>query len=131
MKHPYRDRSDAPAQGRRGTALLVAACALQACTSITVLSGDGHVSVERSVGFLNITAHPGNTPVVLHSTALGLQSGPNGTMLGYSRSSVTVLPQGCHLVLVMEPGAALTEEQKQTLLRQDLCVVSPSPQGER
>lgn len=96
--------------------------ALVGCSSLTVLAGDGSVTVERRFGFLNVTPVPGRTPLVLRSTALGLQSGPFGQVVGYSSAEVTMLPpDDCRIVVIVEPGRPIPGEQLREWAQAGVC----------
>jgi len=104
---------------------------LLGCTTVTVHAGDGTVTVDRSFGFLTLRPQPGQTPMVLRSTALGWQSGPMGHSVGYHRASLTLLPPGCHLVLIDADLPRLASGPLQHLTGPGLCLVDSDPPGER
>lgn len=105
--------------------------ALPGCTTVTVHAGDGTVTVDRSFGFLTLRPLLGQTPMVLHSTALGWQSGPMGHSIGYAQARLTLLPPGCHLVLVDADVSRLATGPLNPLIGPGLCRVDADPTGER
>jgi hypothetical protein len=117
-----------PARAWRRLAIcLLPACLpwLPACTTLTIEAGDGRVAVERHLGFVQVTPQPGTQPMVLTGTALGLQSGPLGSTLGFSRTRVTLLPDGCHVVVVLDADASLPAAPLRALLEGNPCLVTP------
>jgi hypothetical protein len=110
---------------------LALAGALAGCTTVTVQAGDGRVTVERSFGFVQLLPAPGRTPMVIRSTSLGWQAGPAGQTLGFASARVTLLPAGCHLVLIDGAGALWPDALWQRLADGALCRDDEPPTGER
>jgi hypothetical protein len=94
---------------------------LQACTTVNIVAGDGRVAVHRSFGFVNLQATPGSTPMVFRSTSLGLQSGPWGHSLGYTQTSLALLPAGCHVVVMPATEQQAASPAVQALRSGDPC----------
>jgi hypothetical protein len=104
---------------------------LPACTTVNIYAGDGSVAVHRSFGFVNLQATPGSTPIVFRGTSLGLQSGPWGHSLGYAKTSLTLLPAGCHVVVTVDDDAQASSPTLKALRDADPCGVPvPRPGGD-
>lgn len=118
---------------RLGAAVLTLAAGLlsSACTTVTVHAGDGTVTVQRSFGLLTVQPTPRQTAMVVHSATLGWQSGPTGQGIGYVQSRLTLLPPGCHLVLVDADVARLAESPVNPLIGPGLCRADRFATGER
>ncbi len=99
LPRPAPPRSPCLLAGTRVLGVL-GALGLAACSTVNIYAGDGSVAVHRSLGFVNLQPTLGSTPIVFRGTTLGLQSGPWGHSLGYSQTSLTLLPAGCHLVVM-------------------------------
>jgi hypothetical protein len=97
---------------------------LVACTTVNIHAGDGSVVVHRSFGFVNLQATPGNTALVFRGTALGLQSGPWGHSLGYSQTSLALLPAGCHVVVMPASEQQAASPAVQALRKADPCATA-------
>jgi hypothetical protein len=68
--------------------------------------------------------------MVLRGTSLGLQSGPWGHTLGYARTSLTLLPEGCRVVVTVENEQQATSPALKALRDADPCAGPlPSPGG--
>jgi hypothetical protein len=122
-----------PDRLRAGVASLFAAgclLGLPACTSVTVYAGDGSVAVHRGLGFMSLQPAPGTTPMVLRSTSLGMQSGPWGHSLGYAKTSLTLLPAGCHLVITFDNDLQAASPALQALRKADPCATPTAIPGE-
>lgn len=120
-----------PTQPRR-TGFQAACCAfgllcLQACTTVNIQAGDGSVAVHRSFGFVNLQPALGNTPMVFRGTMLGVQSGPWGHSLGYAQTTLTLLPAGCHVVVMPVTEQQANSPALKALRDSDLCAATPSP----
>jgi hypothetical protein len=106
---------------------------LSACTTVHIHAGDGSVAVHRSLGFVYLQATPGSTPLVFRGTTLGLQSGPWGHSLGYSQTSLALLPAGCHVVVMPTSEQQAASPAVQALRNADPCATaaaaasSPTP----
>jgi hypothetical protein len=106
---------------------VVYALCLPACTSVTVHAGDGSVAVHRGFGFLSLQPTPGTTPMVFHGITLGLQSGPWGHSLGYAQTRLTLLPPGCHVVVMPASAEQASRPTWQALREADPCAVPTTP----
>jgi hypothetical protein len=126
--------ADLPPGLRRGICGLVgAACwlGLPGCTTVTVHAGDGSVVVHRGFGFLNLQPAVGTTAMVVRGTSLGLQSGPWGHSLGYAKTSLTLLPAGCHVVVTVDDDAQASSPTLKALRDADPCGAPvPRPGGD-
>jgi hypothetical protein len=118
-------------RGPAALALLGGLCALAGCTTVTIEAGDGSVTVERGFGLVSVQPVPGRTPMVIRSTSLGWQSGPAGQVLGFASARLTLLPPGCHLVLLDGAGSAWPQALWQRLAGSGLCQDDEPPPGER
>jgi hypothetical protein len=108
---------------------------LPACTTVNIYAGDGSVAVHRSFGFVNLQATPGSTPIVFRGTSLGLQSGPWGHSLGYTQTSLALLPAGCHVVVMPANEQQAASPTVQALRHADPCAsaappATPTPGGD-
>jgi hypothetical protein len=111
---------------------------LSACTTVNIYAGDGSVAVHRSFGFVNVQATPGSTPLVFRGTSLGLQSGPWGHSLGYTQTSLALLPAGCHVVVMAATEQQAASPAVQALRKADPCAIAapaspstgPTPGGD-
>lgn len=110
--------------GCLGVALVLAGVGLQGCTVLSIQAGDGEVTVQRRAGLLVVQPQPGRAPMVLHSTALGWQAGPAGQGLGFVSSRLVMMPEGCRVIVMAQPGQVWTAEQLEALAERQLCVVS-------
>jgi hypothetical protein len=107
---------------------VVSSLCLPGCTSVTVYAGDGSVAVHRGFGFLSLQPTPGTTPMVFHGITLGLQSGPWGHSLGYAQTRLTLLPPGCHVVVMPTSAEQANLPTWQALREADPCTV-PTPRS--
>jgi hypothetical protein len=96
---------------------------------VTVHAGDGSVTREHHFGVLNLQTVPGATPVVIRSSAFGWQSGPLGHTLGWSTARVTMLPPGCHLVLIDDAGVRPPGDPLLALAQRGPCTVPSDKEG--
>ncbi len=97
---------------------------LPACSTVNIYAGDGSVAVHRSFGFVNLQATPGHTPMVFRGTSLGLQSGPWGHSLGYTQTSLALLPAGCHVVVMPATEQQANSPAVQALRNTAPCAAS-------
>ncbi len=102
---------------------------LTACTNVTVYAGDGSIAVHRNFGFVSLQPTLGSTPIVFRGSALGLQSGPWGYSLGYSQTSLTLLPPGCHFVVAADSEKAGTRAALKALRDAGPCELPTPPEG--
>ena len=123
--------SQTRSHGPAALALLGLLGALSGCTTVTIQAGDGSVTVERGFGVVSVQPVPGRTPMVIRSTSLGWQSGPAGQVLGFASARLTLLPPGCHLVLLDGAGSAWPQALWQRLAGSGLCQDDEPPPGER
>jgi hypothetical protein len=105
---------------------LLGLVSLSACTTVNIYAGDGSVAVHRGFGFVNLQARPGSTPMLFRGTSLGLQSGPWGHSLGYSQTSLALLPAGCHVVVMPVAESTASSPALQALREADPCA-APTP----
>jgi hypothetical protein len=108
---------------------------LPACTTVNVYAGDGSVAVHRGFGFVNLQPALGSTPMVFRGTSLGLQSGPWGHSLGYTQTSLALLPAGCHIVVMPANEPQASSPALQALRAADPCAaptpaLKPTPGGD-
>ncbi len=122
-----------PRSARSCRAPFQAACcalgllSLQACTTVNIQAGDGSVAVHRSFGFVYLQPVPGRTAMVFRGTTLGLQSGPWGHSLGYAQTTLTLLPAGCHVVVMPASDNQANSPALKALRDSDPCATAPSP----
>lgn len=114
---------------RAAALALVAAAALPGCTVLSIQAGDGEVTVQRRAGLLVVQPQPGRAPMVLHSTALGWQAGPAGQGLGFVSSRLVMMPEGCRVIVMTQPGQAWTAAELKALAERQLCVVSAAAEA--
>ncbi len=123
---------------RRGLSRLVkfmpwvlCALGLPACTTVNIYAGDGSVAVHRAFGFVSLQPALGSTPMVFRGTSLGLQSGPWGHSLGYTQTSLTLLPTGCHVVVMPANESQASSPALKALRDADPCAAAtPKPGGD-
>lgn len=109
--------------------LILSSLGLQACTTLTVYSGDGSVDIQRIFGFINISPLPKGTPIIVRSNSLGLQSGPLGFMIGVSSTDVAFLPERCQFLLYFDAAVDLKEILSHLPAAKDICVVNFQTEG--
>lgn len=116
-------------QRRIVVSLAAWACLASGCTVLRIEASDGQVTVERRAGLLVVQPLPGRQPMLLRSTALGWQAGPAGQGLGFISSRLVMMPPGCRVIVMAQPGQAWTREELQALADRQLCVVGDDDTG--
>ena len=95
------------------------------CTSITVTSGEGSVSVERRFGLATISVTPAEQPMLVETRAIGFVNAALGFGAGYVTERLALLPPECRLVIWADEGTNLEAWRALLADTPDVCSLQP------